>query len=332
MAGSWQSGDSHEDVWAGLPQSNLYKQKKLTGWRDSADDADEPGVVRRATCLTPERLDELHGFVAAARCSVDTVLLGVYHVVLQWYLDDVESLIGWCLRSFEPASPSHRVGPVATVSPSHVYAEDDDLIEAVLVDIERQGQSARRLDIDLSSASFLDNRRAPVFFYASVAGTDSRDASAADALAAPFEERRVIVAVDAHADRTELAVSMPSAVSRTTGIEDFERRYDCALSSLLSGRCAHIGELRASLGAASDTPYRQLDEMQSKVIQLWAKVLAVPETSLSEASNYFEVGGTSLNAFKLMNRVRVEFGRDISIWEINESPTVQGFSRALLQP
>ena len=49
MAGSWQSGDSHEEVWAGLPQSNLYKQKKLTGWRDSADDADEPGVVRRAT-------------------------------------------------------------------------------------------------------------------------------------------------------------------------------------------------------------------------------------------------------------------------------------------
>ena len=104
-----------------------------------------------------------------------------------------------------------------------------------------------------------------------------------------------------------------------------------SIRAAAAGGCSRVGEIKEHLGEGSEVPYRQLDEMQRRVIALWARVLGIAEDSLTETSNYYEVGGTSLNAFKLMNRVRVELQRDISIWEIIENPTIQQFSRVLLK-
>jgi aryl carrier-like protein len=270
--------ESLDALWAGLPGSNVFRQKKLTGEAAGAPE------TRTGRC------DGLQ----------HVTVLGAYHLVLQWYLDDVESLIGCCVAN----------GTATTIRASYVYSEDEDSVAQLLGDIERQLREGRALEVGADEPIAWDAKRVPVFFFA--AGN------------ARVPEGCVVVAAEAG----EVVVSMPFA---SMDADDFQRRFDSALRALASGGHATVGELRAQLGDAAAVPYRQLDEMQRRLIDLWARVLGVPETTLDASSSYFEVGGTSLNAFKLVNRVRLELQRDVSIRDIIENPTIQEFSRLLLK-
>jgi aryl carrier-like protein len=310
--------ESHDALWVGLPSSNVFKQKKLTGLREDGD-APHGGAApeRRVTTLDADRYTGLRAYLAAKGLDFHVAMLGAYHLALQWYLDDVESLIGCCV-----------VGSSSTiVRASYVYAEDEDPVEQLLGEIERQFRNGRSLPIAAGGPASWDAKRAPVFFYAGLDGTGA----IADLDLTRVPERRVVLVAGADAERAEFALSMPAGVSDAMAIDEFQQRFDAVLRSLLTGGHATVGELRSQLGAAADVPYRQLDEMQRRVIELWARVLGIPETALDASSSYFEVGGTSLNAFKLVNRVRIEFQRDISIRDIIEHSTIQEFSRLLLR-
>ena len=248
--------------------------------------------------------------------SFNAVMLGAYHLVLQGYLDDVESLIGCCL--LEPAQRR------AVLRPSYVYIEDDEPVGALLGDVEQQLRSGNFIAVDSSPMA----QRAPVFFYLGVEG--AADSAVRNALMAHLPARRVTLTAIEDAERVEVRVSAHSATARVFDLADFQRRYETALSSLLANRSASAGEIRSQLADAAEIPPHQLTEMQNRVIALWARVLGIAEDSLTEGSNYFEIGGTSLNAFKLVNRVRLEFQRDLSIRDIIENPTIREFARILL--
>lgn len=274
-----------EEIWAGLPGSSVFKQKKLTGLQDDAE---------------PSAQTERRMFDVPADHAV---LLAAYHVVAQWYLDDLESLIGCCLTT--PCGPGVRA--------SYVYSEDEDAVESLLSDVRRQLGGGRVMDLGYSKG--WDSRRAPVFFYSM------------EPEAAGLTGRRVVLTVVAGSAE----IAMPPAAAQTVGIDDFQRRVATVAAALAAGECRTVGELKARLGEGGSVPYRQLDEMQRRVVSLWSRVLNVPEESLDATSSYFEVGGTSLNAFKLVNRVRLELQRDISIRDIIENPTIQEFARLLLR-
>ena len=318
---------SADDLWSGLPGSNLYKQRKLTGWREPTEDDVERTPERSERLLDAGLRAELDRFLAERARDFNAVMLGVFHLVLQWYLDDVESLVGsWLLA---PSAGDGRGRPASVLRPSYVYAEDDVTVEDLLADIEGQLRSPRAVDPDQLPA--WASKRAPVFFFAGLAGGRESVFGPADLLALPCAEGRVVAAPVSSAGGMALAVSIPFTLSRTMDVEELHGRYERALSALVAGGDRPVGEVRRQLGGAAEVPYRQLEEMQRRVIALWAGVLGISVESLAESSSYFEVGGTSLNAFKLVNRVRVEFQRDLSIRDIIENPTVQEFSRLLLK-
>lgn len=316
--------ESHEALWAGLPTSNLFKQKKLTGLREAVEgSAGHAAHERRTRALDAGAYAKLRAFLAERNVEFDVVALAAYHLLLQWYLDDVETLIGsWLLA---PSAGS------AVLRPSYIYSEDEDPVDSLLRDVGQQIRGERALHLEPAGPAVWDAKRAPVFYYAGLDGMGASDAVVAGLDAMRFPERRVIVAAAASGERAEFVISMPAEVAGAIGIDDFQQRFDTLLAMLVGNGAASVGDLKAQLGATADVPYRQLQEMQRRVIALWARVLGIPESTLSETSSYFEVGGTSLNAFKLVNRVRIEFQRDLSMRDIIENPTVQEFSRLLLR-
>ena len=313
------AGSAQEDLWRGLPGSNVYKPKKLAGWSEANEEGAEGGALEsRTRLLEGDRYAELKGFLDGQ--SFNAVMLGAYHLVLQGYLDDIESLIGCCL--LEPAQQR------AVLRPSYVYAEDDEPIESLFQDVERQLRSGSFAAMDSSQMG----PRAPVFFYLGIEGAAATDSAVRNTLTAHLPERGITLTAIDEGERAEILISARSATAHGFDLADFQRRYETALSSLLASRSSSAGEIRGRLIGASVAPANQLTEMQKRVITLWAKVLGIAEEGLTESSNYFEIGGTSLNAFKLVNRVRLEFQHDLSIRDIIESSTVQEFARLLAKP
>lgn len=308
---------SQDTLWDGLPRSNRYKQLKLVG-RKSADDdgGDESAATeRRLTVALP-----------ADRRQADVLMLGSYHLVLQWYLDECESLIGVVARSTRDELDE---GPL-TIRASYVYADDDAPFEDLLHDVEREWLTRPRRVLNSSGDEAWDGPGAPVFLYVD----DDRAAACVERgalLVSADTWPRAIVGTTSAASATAITLRALPSVSQALSVDALLRRIDVVVSASVRGEAVRVGELKALLGEPGDVPFRQLQEMQRRVIALWAAVLGIPPDALDESSNYYEVGGTSLNAFKLLNRVRAQFERDISIWEVIENSTVQDFARLLLR-
>lgn len=319
--------DSRSDLWRGIPISNQYQQRKLVGWERDSLPPDAVGPEQRRIVLENDRHRSLQSFLHSTGFAFNVVILGVYHLLLQRYLDDAESVIGCCL--LERARSSGRT---ATLRPSHVYAEEDDSVTTLLAQIEHQLRAAPAIEIDPAGASSWGAGRAPVFFFVGAATAGAVDGEDPDPLASPTSDHLIMLAAAAGDDTrpASIRLAIPAAMSRAVAAEDFARHFDVALSLMLSQRCPSIGDLKSQLDVSSELPRHQLDDMQQRVVALWGRVLGIEGDALRESSSYFEVGGTSLNAFKLVNRVRLEFQRDISVRDIMEFPTVREFSRLLL--
>jgi hypothetical protein len=145
---------SPDDLWRSLPASPLHRQKKLTGWRDLDEHGDEDATIEsRGLQVETDRYAQLTARLADAGWDFHTVMLGAYHLVLQWYVDDFESLIGSCLVSPDGLDAPPGGGRTVTVSPSYVYAEDDDPVEQVLRDVAQQCRGAEAMARDREVAT-----------------------------------------------------------------------------------------------------------------------------------------------------------------------------------
>ena len=71
------------------------------------------------------------------------------------------------------------------------------------------------------------------------------------------------------------------------------------------------------------------DEIESRLVQIWESVLGVRPIGVSH--NFFELGGNSLLAVKLMNRIEQEFGKNLLIATLLQAPTIEQFAGILRQ-
>jgi amino acid adenylation domain-containing protein len=73
------------------------------------------------------------------------------------------------------------------------------------------------------------------------------------------------------------------------------------------------------------TPYIQPDsELQQKLSQIWAEVLSLDRVGVHD--NFFDLGGHSLAATRLISRVLDSFRVEVSLKSLFESPTLAGFA------
>jgi amino acid adenylation domain-containing protein len=63
------------------------------------------------------------------------------------------------------------------------------------------------------------------------------------------------------------------------------------------------------------------DVLEARLVKIWESVLNIRPVGVQE--NFFELGGQSLLAAKLVNRIEQAFGKELSIAEIFEGPTIK---------
>ncbi|MFE1029878.1 amino acid adenylation domain-containing protein [Streptomyces sp. NPDC058818] len=72
---------------------------------------------------------------------------------------------------------------------------------------------------------------------------------------------------------------------------------------------------------------RDDDPLLKQLTELWGELLEAP--SVGPDSNFFALGGNSLLALRMVNRVHAEFGADLPLGRVFEAPTVREFAASL---
>jgi acyl carrier protein len=81
-----------------------------------------------------------------------------------------------------------------------------------------------------------------------------------------------------------------------------------------------------SISAASPETLPKTD-LEIQIATIWSDVLGVE--GLDMRSGFFEIGGHSLTAMRIVNRIRTQFGVDVKLRLLFEYPTLGDFSRAI---
>ncbi|MFI2620623.1 amino acid adenylation domain-containing protein [Streptomyces sp. NPDC018584] len=69
------------------------------------------------------------------------------------------------------------------------------------------------------------------------------------------------------------------------------------------------------------------DPLLKQLTEVWSELLEAP--SIGPDSNFFALGGNSLLALRMVNRVHTEFGVDLPLGRVFEAPTVREFAASL---
>jgi arthrofactin-type cyclic lipopeptide synthetase C len=73
-----------------------------------------------------------------------------------------------------------------------------------------------------------------------------------------------------------------------------------------------------------------MSETERRLARMWSELLGVE--NVRRTDHFAMLGGSSLNAAQLVNRVRERFGRELSLAEVMRSPTLEHIARAIDGP
>jgi amino acid adenylation domain-containing protein len=88
-----------------------------------------------------------------------------------------------------------------------------------------------------------------------------------------------------------------------------------------------LGEPSSVEAAAPLTERRLLTPTQARVAEVWSELLGAEPADVHQ--NFFNAGGHSILAMRLVSRLRKAFGRDLPLRTVFEQPTVAGIAAAL---
>ncbi len=77
-------------------------------------------------------------------------------------------------------------------------------------------------------------------------------------------------------------------------------------------------------GAREESPAKPADQLEEKLLEIWTAELGRDRIGVTES--FFELGGDSLRAVKIIARVREAFGRALPLATLFEAPTIRGMA------
>lgn len=80
---------------------------------------------------------------------------------------------------------------------------------------------------------------------------------------------------------------------------------------------------RADFGKPSEPPVKGT-ALEGKILSVWREVLGIERISFNE--NFFDLGGNSITAIKLLNRLRTELNPELTLKDVFISPTIAEFA------
>jgi len=126
--------------------------------------------------------------------------------------------------------------------------------------------------------------------------------------------------------RSELASSLPAAM--LPGTITLLESLPLTPSGKLDRRALPLPA--ASSGAAPRPHVAPEGALETELQRLWQEVLGAP--ALSVTDDFFELGGDSLSAVRLMARVQKRYGVELPISALLEARSVRGLARAIEAP
>jgi acyl carrier protein len=289
-----QGGGNASAVWNRHPKASVHRHRKRLGLSDETT-VSAPGTwtARRLADPTVTAI----GGAPLAAC------VAALHLLAQSLCADEESLVAVFRTSPDAARD-------ATLAASYVYAEAEDDVASVRAQVERCLEREERIAAAhvpaLSTA-----RNLPVFFV--VQGTDAPSAP-------------VALAIDDGGTTLRLGIA-PEVRRFPDPAATLEILEDLLLALGDAGR--DIGALNATIlsrVALPGTDGGAIDALANEVAGLWADLLETDTARIRPETSYFELGGTSLNAFKLVATVRNRFEVEINIREIIDHDTLSAFA------
>jgi acyl carrier protein len=83
---------------------------------------------------------------------------------------------------------------------------------------------------------------------------------------------------------------------------------------------------RSASEASSGATSREL-ELSRLLIEIWSEVLETDDLSVED--NFFQLGGTSLDAMEIVTRIKKSLGIIVFVTAIFEAPTIREFVAAI---
>jgi len=71
------------------------------------------------------------------------------------------------------------------------------------------------------------------------------------------------------------------------------------------------------------------DEIQRKLVHIWSGVLNLEKKKIGIDADYFDLGGHSLNAIRMLGRVEKVFGVELEMEDILKVTTIRGLSKLI---
>jgi len=71
------------------------------------------------------------------------------------------------------------------------------------------------------------------------------------------------------------------------------------------------------------------DEIQRKLVHIWSGVLNLEKKKIGIDADYFDLGGHSLNAIRMLGRVEKVFGVELEMDDILKVTTIRGLSKLI---
>lgn len=287
---------SAASVWSRHPKGSVHRQRKLLG-------------LAPDTIVSPP--DRWHECTVASDIVGESIarrLVPALHMVIQCLCADEESVVG--LVRAELDSPLRL-----SLAASYVYAECDEQASAVAAQTSPCLERTSTIGLD-QIAEFVSSPIAPAFFVIRTGMAVSQPTP-------------VVLHALRDGERTTLRLGIAPEVKRFPAAESVLAAIEESLRTLATGEdttLEELGERLRALLAWPDAISASDNGCMREIAATWADLLKIDVGRIAPQTSYFELGGTSLNAFKLVAMVQSRFEVEINIRDIIEHDSLQAFS------
>ena len=308
-------------LWKKYPRSNIFNQHEWLGNLESP--TERVDVVK--TRLDEDCSKKLNLLLGVLGVSMDRLFLSICHLLLQHYLKEDESIIGLYLAPKDSKELETRntldIFNIL-IGASNIYAETDEDFEDVLSQINLDEKNSDLLELDKSGLyEYAEYSCAPTFFYAT-----------SDLSSVNYPKSFLVFSSSLGEDEIEIQLQSrigdQGAELASKYLEDFSE----VLRTLFRNGGGCIEDIYAAIHSApNESPSSEkLVKMMADLGEIWASLLNIQTNEIKPKSSYFDLGGTSLNAFKLVNIIRSRYSVDLNIREIIECEYLEDMAKVLV--